>query len=83
MVKDELAQRNNRRAPMNPPGQAMDQIEVAGKPSFVVRWPRSTRKEVRSNREFIDATFGNEFYKACLVAEPQTFLGLLARFGKI
>ena len=42
-----------------------------------------TKKEVESNREFIVATFGKDFYDACLAAEGQTFLGLLVRFGKI
>lgn len=42
-----------------------------------------TKIEVEANKEFIVASYGVEFYDACLQAEGQTFLGLLMKLGKI
>jgi len=42
-----------------------------------------TKTECIANREFIQATWGDEFYAACLISEGKTFLGLLIELGKI
>ena len=42
-----------------------------------------TKIEVQENREWMVETYGQEFYDACLLAEGQTFLGMLVKYHKI
>jgi len=42
-----------------------------------------TKVEVEENKEFIVATWGNEFYVACLASEGKIFLGLMIEMGVI
>jgi hypothetical protein len=42
-----------------------------------------TKQEVEDNRDFIVLTWGQEFYAACLLAEGETFLSLLMKWGKL
>jgi hypothetical protein len=42
-----------------------------------------TKVEVEANRDLIIEAWGLDFYNACLKAEGETFLSLLAKLNKI
>ena len=42
-----------------------------------------TKIELEQNRDWVVETYGQDFYDACLMAEGETFLGMLIKYGKI